>query len=461
MLKRIIGLVTVLLILLGICACSSSEEAIKDSKNLKNKKTLSIALLYSDRLLENTITKFEAAHPDIKIEAKDYEGAFSSEKLSSSTVEEESNRSRQAQESYMKAINTGLMAGNGPDIIDTLTLPYKKIADKNVLVNMSELIKNDKNFDISKYQQSLLNSCKYNGNLYIMPINFYITNLFGINKNIMIKEGINIDSTKWTWEDFFDIAQKIKKDINGDGKLDQYALPKMSAKEIFNYIYDNRNFINYDNHTSNFDCIEFIELLNFAKDFPTETVCSPTMDITKLHKKTDPGTIGFIPVDFMGYASFVYDQALFNGEVEYLNMPLYNGKRNPKSFIPYRSFAINRKSGLKVEAWEFIKLLLSDEVQNRADMQGFPVNSFALQEDANRFIGDNNNFYEGRNVKALTLSDVDRINKMISEIKTAAYVDNKAEKIVSEGAKEFFSGKKTAEEAAKQIQNKINIYLGE
>ncbi|MHB8061144.1 MAG: hypothetical protein ACYDG2_00710 [Ruminiclostridium sp.] len=57
--------------------------------------------------------------------------------------------------------------------------------------------------------------------------------------------------------------------------------------------------------------------------------------------------------------------------------------------------------------------------------------------------------------------DVDLVNKMIGELKTVPYSDTQADKIVSDEVKEFFSGKKTAEEAAKLIQNKMNIYLGE
>ena len=460
--KRIISLVMVLMILVGVCACSSEENS-KDTKNNKDKKILYISLLYNEGLIESAINKFQAAHPNIKVEVKDYEGAFSAEKLKSSTAEDEYNRSKQAQENYRKSVSTELMAGKGPDIIDTTIsiLPYRELAEKNVLANMSKLIKNDKNFDIGNYQQDLLNACKYKDNLYIMPISFSIINTLGMNKSIINKEGLKFDSSRWTWEDFFDIAQKIKKDTNGDGKADQYALPKMTARELLNYIYVNDNFIDYDNKTAKFNSKEFIELLNFVKSFPTDLVCSPVMDRTELHKKADPGTIGFIPAELQDYSSLSYNQAVFNEEVEYLDMPLYNGKRNAKSFELYRSFAINEKSELKEEAWEFIKVLLSDELQSSPDNHGFPVNLFALQEQANLGLTSSNNYYEGRNVKPLKLEDIDMINKMMGEIKAVNYSESNADKIVFDGADEFFSGKKTAEEAANQIQNKINIYLGE
>ena len=61
----------------------------------------------------------------------------------------------------------------------------------------------------------------------------------------------------------------------------------------------------------------------------------------------------------------------------------------------------------------------------------------------------------------MTQNDVDLVNKVIDGLNAITYYDTKADTIIYEGANEFFKGKKTAEEAAKQIQNKMNMYLGE
>jgi ABC-type glycerol-3-phosphate transport system substrate-binding protein len=120
---------------------------------------------------------------------------------------------------------------------------------------------------------------------------------------------------------------------------------------------------------------------------------------------------------------------------------------------------------MKPEAWEFIKLLLSDEVQSSADMYFFAVNLDSLKVQAKLQLSQDYMYdmykKQGRNVKPLVQADVDLVNKMIGESETIRYYDSKAGKIVSDGVNEFFSGKKTAEETAKLIQNKINIYLGE
>ena len=434
----------------------------KNQQKNKNQKTLTIALRYSEKFMEAAIAKFEKENPDIKVDVKDYSAA------TMGTSEEEQNRAQKAEEDYQKVIATELMAGSGADIIDIFGLPYKKYAEKNVLLNLSETMTNDKGFNLDNYRRELFNACKYKGNHYIMPINFAF-NTFCANKSILKKEGLNIDSSKWTWKEFLAIAQKITKDTNGDGKPDQYALPKMDAKELFGYILDSeyQNFIDFDNKTANFDSADFIGLLKFTKEFSEKNVCSPKLGISELYQMKDPGTIGFMRGYFSTYQSTVMDQELFNGEVEYLNMPTYNGKETPKYFTPYRTFAINKNSKMTTEAWKFIKTLLSDQIQSNSEMYYFPVNNKALkaraaEEIARNYIYKANEMQKsGRKIKPLTQEGVDFVNKMIGELKSIPYSEPQASKIVSDAAEEYFSGKKSAEEVAKIIQSKISIYLGE
>ncbi len=428
---------------------------IRDDKKSKNQKTLTLSLWYTDRLMESAISKFKKAYPNIKVEVKDYAA---------------NGITSEVWENYQKTINTELMAGNGADIMEMTELPYKKYADKNVLANMSEMIKNDSSFDLGKYQQGLLNACKYKSNLYIMPYSFFFT-LFAANKNILSAEGINIDSSKCTWNEFLSIAQKITKDTNGDGKPDQYALPNMTIDEIFSYIFfhsgEYHNFVDFEKRKVNFDSREFKDIMKFTKDLMGKGVCSP-MDVNNLREensKENASMIGFLPSFYGSYDHIIFDQSSFDGEVEYLYMPSYSGKTNLQDFRPGSILAINNNSAKKSEAWEFIKFLLSDEIQNNIEMTDeFPVNLNALKEKAK--IAITNKDYKiakakGKNVKPLTQVDIDMVNKIIDGLNKISYIEPEAERIISEGVDEFFSGKKTAEEAAKQIQNKMNIYLGE
>lgn len=437
----------------------------KVKNNTANQKTLSIYTRYSEKYLESAIAQFQKNHPDIKIDLKDFTAATISTSADGPS-DDEVNRAQKAEEDFRKVITTELMAGQGPDIIEIDGLPYKKYIDKNTLVNLSEIMKKDNTFDINDYKQNILDAFKYKGNLFVMPINFGFSP-FAANKTILEKEGIKIDDGKWTWEDFLKIAQKITRDTNGDGKPDQYALDKMSPEGIFGLLLQGEegNFIDLDNRTCNFDSKEFIDILKFAKEFSDKGVTSPKLDIAELYKMLDPGTIGFMRSYFMTYQNVITAQSLMNGEVAFFNAPSYSSKTASKIFYPGRTYAINNNSKLKEESWEFIKLLLSDEIQSRDDMYQFPISISALDKKAKVEI-ERNYIYQaykekGRKIRALNEDDVKMVNKMIDKLAVSPYSEEQASQIINEGVKDFFSGKKTAEETAKLIQSKVGIYLNE
>ncbi|MDF2989465.1 MAG: hypothetical protein K0R50_4975, partial [Eubacterium sp.] len=236
---------------------------------------------------------------------------------------------------------------------------------------------------------------------------------------------------------------------------------------IFSFLFedDYGKFIDYDKKTSNFNSKEFIDILNFSKEFADKGVCNPKLDNSEMYKMLDPGTIAFIKCYISTYQSLTMSQALLNSDVELLDTPTFGGAGSQMGLLPGRVFAINDNSKLKAEAWDFIKLLISEEVQSNDQMYQFPVNADSLNKKAKNELAQNYMYQaykdQGRNVKQLTQADVDMMNKMIDQLQLISYSEPQAQKIVSDGVKEFFSGKKTAEETAQLIQNKMNIYLGE
>lgn len=432
----------------------------------KDKKSLTIAIRYSDGFMQSAISGFQRAHPELNVVIKDYSVAITGTSTDGPS-DDEIKRAAKAQEDFRKITGTELMAGQGPDIIDVMGLPLKNYMDKNVLADLSDLMKNDKAFDANGYLTNILDACKYKDKLCIMPVNFTFT-LMAANKGMMDREKISFDSTKWTWEDFISIAEKITKHKSKDGKTEQYALPKTSASEIFGYLFNDEitRFIDTENKTSKFDSKEFIDILKTAKDIYDKGYCSPELDITALYKFTDPGSIGFMSCFLMTYQSVIQQQALFNGEIQLLDMPSMTGTGGSnKSFTPGSAFAINNSSKSKAEAWEFMKYLISEEVQSNPEMYSFPINKAALKQKAKTELAENYMYKsfqtQGREVKALTQADVDQMDKLISQLKVMPYMDTQALEIVFESITGFLSGKGSAEETAKQVQNKVNIYLNE
>ena len=158
-------------------------------------------------------------------------------------------------------------------------------------------------------------------------------------------------------------------------------------------------------------------------------------------------------------------------------------------------YAINRNSQHKAESWEFLKTLLSDEVQSNITqgmaqkrggqgdnvsnlftglLGGFSVNRNAQQRKAQQVLEaaqngkvrmtmmlNSPNGSIALSPAQLNTADLDCINTLIEELDTFAKVDARISAIVEDETKAFFSGDKTAEETAGLIQERVSLYLGE
>jgi multiple sugar transport system substrate-binding protein len=125
---------------------------------------------------------------------------------------------------YLVKIQMMLSAGTAPDVIELSHQEYYSFADKKVLLNLDDFIKNDPEFQkrIPDFHPNLLKPLKWKGSYYAVPawcnpvVMYY-------NKDIFDKEGIPYPDSSWDWDIFLKNCKKFTKDINGDRKIDQYG----------------------------------------------------------------------------------------------------------------------------------------------------------------------------------------------------------------------------------------------
>ena len=409
------------------------------------KKVINLAAHFSDRWLESAVSAFQSEHPDIEIKIKDYKAAYYG---GGDTVEEANKRS----EEFVKTLNTELMTGKGPDIVYFSDLPYRKYIDKNMFANLSELMEKDSDFDKSELNSNILDPLKYKGGLYVLPINYQF-DVMVANKTILDKENIKIDDTGWTWDDFMQIAQKVTKDTNNDGTIDQYAIAGR-GNGIFSYLFYNNKYVDLDKKTASFDSKDFINLLEACKAFNDKKLFFQSDD---WQQTLDMSARGGIVFNTAGFPSFgmakYYKDSVFAGDIYILRMP--SDKAGGSRKIEYglgNMFAINSNSKFREEAWEFMKVLLSAKMQSSPELQnGFPINNEALKESA-KFSVD---------TLKMPQATVDVISKLLADVGEYHYDDGKLHDIISAEVNGFFSGKKSAEETAKSIQSKATTALNE
>jgi multiple sugar transport system substrate-binding protein len=425
---------------------TQADNSVSTQTKPVEKKVINLSAHFSDRWLESAVSAFQSEHPDIEISVKDYKGAFFG---GGDTVEEARNR----REEFVKTINTELMTGKGPDIIYFGDLPYRKYIDKKMFANLSELMEKDDKFNKAELNMNILDALKYKGGLYVIPINYQF-GLMVANKSILDKENIKIDDMNWTWDDFMQIAEKVTKDTNNDGTIDQYAIAGRNDSGIFSYLFSSSKYVDLDKKTASFDSKDFIDLLVSSKAFNEKKLIFKADDWKQIVDMASRGGVVFNDTSFASYSSAKYfRETVFSDEICLLRMPSDNAAGSRKlEFGLGNMFAINSNSNFQDESWEFLKVLLSKKMQSSPSLQnGFPVNNEALKDSAKFCI----------EYLHMPQKNIDPIDKFLSDVGEYQYDDGKIRDIVSAEVKEFFSGNKSAEETAKSIQNKVITSLNE
>jgi len=481
MYRKIIGLLLIMICAIGLSACGRGNGELSQANGgnkAQGQKVITVSVPSSNRVLEMAVNEFQKDHPEYRVDIQAYPNE---------------DNTGSAYETYVKNLNTQILSGKGPDIISVAGLPYDKYISKKILANLSDMIAGDKSFDMSKYYTNIFDAVKTNGSMYVMPTSFRF-NVLMANQAILDENSIDIDDSNWTWNDFKSIAEKVTMK-DGAGTGNRAALPGVSSMDMLNLFTGGsyRNYIDTDNKNASFTDQGFIDLLNTVKAFGDEKLVNSNVqtDMVSVLDAAGRGSIVFYPCKIDDYFMYWFMKSAFNDHLSLYNIPSA-GDSGSGTFTTNSLYAINRNSKHTEIAWEFLKVLLSDEIQSQALQQegdqgktgasggkdkefvgGFPINRTAQQQKAKLVIDTSKGMKRKIKLKldgpgeislspaAMTQEDIDYIDKFISGLNTYANADPNIDNIIQDEAKAFFNGDKSAEETAELIQRRANTYLGE
>lgn len=160
-------------------------------------------------------------------------------------------------------------------------------------------------------------------------------------------------------------------------------------------------------------------------------------------------------------------------DTQLFNRPTSNGQSGGGEYSSYFTLGLNSKSQVQQEAWEFLKFLLSDEMQSSPELpSGYPIHKGIVDK---KFHEAKEKLLQGGTLEVsgfpvevpdnLDMSMVDeRIATMKQQLENASKKltsDMKVFSIAMEEFEAFMNGQKTAEEVSKLIQNRVTTYLNE
>ena len=101
---------------------------------------------------------------------------------------------------------------------------FTQFADTGMLMDVTDCVKASDNpaANLDDYFPFILRTTMWDGKLYGLPWLAQPLILY-YNKNLFDEAGLPYPDETWTWDTFLDVTEKLTKDIDGDGKNDQWG----------------------------------------------------------------------------------------------------------------------------------------------------------------------------------------------------------------------------------------------
>ena len=347
---------------------------------------------------------------------------------------------------FRKSIQLELTAGKGPDILD-----YTAFTDFNMFPYAEDGYLMDVT-DFLNEQTDIIEAAKkyteVDDRIYAVPINMCITTVCTLDRYAIEQK----DNTLEYW-------MTLTKDTNTEfDKNGKYLLEMLGVG-----VDGIQLFADAENGISHFEQEEFVELLEFSKKYGFKDVGET------FPERIASGKQIFWSCDIKDFQSFWIEESAFRETPSYIGFPSDEGGRH--ALVCY-SYAINNASKHKDGALDFLSFLLSDEQQQLSfnAAEGFPVGNGILNKLWDEallepYTGDMkvmgyrafDIYFEPRKMKEEEATIFwEMLNNPLYR-----YEYNPIRAIVAEETNPFFNGDKTAEEVAKIIDNRVQLYLDE
>ncbi|XOK59235.1 ABC transporter substrate-binding protein [Paenibacillus elgii] len=449
-----------ILLTMPLSACSSNTKPAESNASppAKDGKTIvSVSVLKKDRFLQEAERQFEEANPGIDIDIRAYMAVPESE--GKVVINPGAQKTNEADlEKYRTSVNAELMSGKGADLIALENLPYAKYADKKLLANLDELIKQDSSFQASDYYTGVIDALKIEGKSYALPIHFKMNMTWG-NSPLLDAKGIKIDDAKWTWNDMLDIGRQA---VQSGGSATSVWTGKPKVELIEDIVKSQYGKL-VAGKKAMFDSPEFTNLLEQISDMYDKGLILEQADMSEEDKDVFKSMSLQMPLQLL-----FMPQIMYGGKGNVYSILSDGGKGGGISLSSDLMFGINEKSKNKAEAWKFLSFLLSKNVQSAPGMVGFAIHKASLEAQLRQSIdhlasGKIKMQGPGGSTPSPNVDDkqLEAVLRLVEKADKYAAGDPNVMKIVKEEAESFFKKAKTAKDAAKMIQNRVTTYLNE
>lgn len=437
---------------------------------LPQKQVLTLAtqgLGWNDR---RAIIAFNRSSKDARIEVLDYSEYTDYEK----DFDEEGN----GEAGGLVKLRTEIMAGNMPDILDLSGMPVRQLAAKGLLTDLYPLLDADTELSREDLFPNVLAALENDGKLVSTASNFYIMTTVGSSRVVGDEPG-------WTYQELLDALATMPE---GCEVFDIYT----TRDQVLQYSLslDMNKYVDWNTGKVNFDCQEFVDMLQFAARFPEKFDYEgyEWSQEDDSGKRIMAGKQMLMPVYLSSFDDINYYQYIFGGDVDGYTFVGFPCSEGVGSMISVQSgYAISENCADKEAAWQFVRTFLTEDYQDQYSYQ-FPTNVHSFETQRTKAMTPEYEKDENGNIMldpetgeklqishggmgwneddyvefyALTEEQVAKVDELIADTTRLFDSNNAIFQIVKEQSAAFFAGQKSAEDVAKLVQSKANIYVNE
>ncbi|MGN0377795.1 MAG: ABC transporter substrate-binding protein [Suilimivivens sp.] len=421
-----------------------------DPQDIKDKKILILACTGLDWDIRTNVVEFNKNNEEYRITIQDYSALYASDT---------------DYQAGINRLNTDIVSGKIPDILVLNdSMPIESYIAKGLLEDMKPYIEKDPGLDINNYMPNIIEAYSVDGKLYRLVPSYMISTLLAKTSEVGEERG-------WTIQD---VNRLMSTKPEGTLFL-SYVDRKSMLLNCMNMA--GNQFIDWETGTCDFDSDDFVEMLEFLKQFPEqvdETVYTDAYweNYDSMWREGRTVAMMYTVSDFR---SFNYtSQGSFGEPVTMIGFPSSN--RDGSAIIPSMQMAMSAKSSNKEGAWQFLRYYLSDEYQDNISY-GFPLSIKKLNDLGEKatknptYTDENGNEVETQDyyylneveipIEPMTKEEVEKFKETLYSFKQIYNYDENLIQIIEEEAAAFFNGQKNAKDVAAIIQSRARIYVNE
>ena len=434
------------------------------SDTVPRKEAIHLAVLSLDYNVQDMIIAFNRRSEQYRIEVTDY---------SEYGVDANGNSLGATK------LNTEILSGNVPDMLCLSGLNYRQLANKGILEDLYPYMDADPELQRSDFFPNVLAAMEVDGKLCSTVSSFFISSALGAASVVGDEPG-------WTYDEFNAALASMPE---GCTAFDQYVTRDSILSTCL--ALDMADYVDWGTGTVRFDSPDFIRLLHFANSFPSEFDWE-NYDWSReesVEERLAQGKQMLVQTSAYSIDDLFYNNytEFMGGKATYIGYPTAHGTGNMISFAGDSGYAMSTKCPNKDAAWQFLRTFFTKDYQS-SNVYSLPSRLDVFDEKAEeastvqyqqneegQFLLDDNGEkipvvrttiwnkekQETEEIYALTEDQVQQIRELILTTTKVADYDQAILDIVKEQAAPFFAGQKTAEEVAKLVQSKANIYVNE